>query len=111
MRKKNAILGVCFILGALLVLLKMFFVFPIRIFYLVPILFFASIIYENIPKRNYFGIFIPAVLILGLLQKMFYITKLFDFGPIFLACLFLSIGLSVLFQKESEKDTCSQKNE
>ncbi len=100
MKNRNYFWGIVFILAAIFVLLNNFGIF--RDINLTKILFTILLIcfmIKNIPCRNFYGILIPAAIILIIYDDFLHIRMLTPF-PVLIAAVFGSIGLSFLFPNQ-----------
>lgn len=100
MKNKNYLLGIIFILAAILMLLNNFhFFYPISTVKVVITILLLYFIVKNIPYRNYFGILIPAAFIFILYDDFLPFQILTPFS-VLAAAVLGSIGLSFLFPNQ-----------
>lgn len=100
MRNRNYFWGIVFILAAVFVLLSNFGLFRdinmTKILFTILLLCFMV---KNIPYRNFYGILIPAAIILIMYDDFLHI-RMFTPFPVLAAALLGSIGLSLLFPNQ-----------
>lgn len=100
MRKNNIYLGLILILTALLIIFSQFGLFPgIGIFDIIVTVFMLVIITLSIIRINFWGIFFPLAVILIIYDGELGITE-FAPWPVLLSAFFLSLGLSLIFNKD-----------
>lgn len=100
MNRKNANIfwGFFFLAAAALVLLNQFIQFPFNIFQLLVAIFLVSIIVKSVPRRQFFGIFIPLALLVNMFSKsLFHISGRITVSLV-VSAVFLSIGLTIFFK-------------
>lgn len=100
MKNRNVFWGIVFILAAVFLLLSNFgFFHNINVFKLLLATALVYVIAQNLPRRNYYGILIPAALICILYDDFLHINSITPF-PLLAASIFASIGLFFLFPGE-----------
>lgn len=99
MKKENVFWGILFILGAILTIVSNLGYLPnVSFIKILFSLFMIKIIISSAFKLNFYGILFPIAIILLLFDKELNITKITP-GPVLIAALLGSIGLSLLFKK------------
>ena len=100
MKNKNYLLGIVFILAAILMLLNNFhFFYPVSTVKILITILLLYCIVKNIPYRNYFGILVPAAFIFILYDDFWPFQILTPFS-VLAAAVLASIGLSFLFPNQ-----------
>lgn len=98
MKKRDILLGLMFILAAVLVVMNQFgIVSGISILDIILTVVLAGIMIKNIIRLDFFGIFFPAAFICILFDEQLKITQ-FTPWPALLTALLLSIGFSLIFR-------------
>lgn len=102
MRNRNWFWALFFVGGAVLIIANQFLSFPVSIFKLIATIFWAAIMIDSIPRRNFFGIFVPAAFLVNMWVGTGFMgfSGGFRLWPLFVAAVFLSIGLSIVFPRK-----------
>src|SRR5687768_9405147 len=99
MKKREFFWGLLFILAAALIILNQFGFFTgVSMFELVVTVFLGGVIISSVKHLNFWGILFPLAAICIIYAEEWNITD-FSPWPALLSALLLSIGLSILFQR------------
>ncbi len=100
MKNRNYFWGIVFILAAVFVLLSNFGLFHnINMTKILFTILLLCIMVKNVPCRNFYGILIPAAIIV-IMYDDFLPVRMFTPFPVLAAAIFGSIGLSFLFPNQ-----------
>ena len=113
MKRKNIFWGVLFVLAAVFLVLGQYFGIAMSLWQMILTVFLVFVIIKSIPCYNFFGMFLPLLLLAHIYNEIFEWTisvfgryvEIFDWN-IILAVVLLCVGLTLLFKKKRRKMFC-----